>query len=146
MIGKNRILIVGGGSWATAIVKMLSDNPVEKEISWWMRSEQAADHIRQFGHNPNYLSSVEIKVPAKNISFFLLELIGKADIILLNVPAAFLKEALADITPEDFKGKKVVSAIKGIVPDENMIIGEFINQRYDVLFVVFLLFCCLCFF
>ena len=134
MIGKNRILIVGGGSWATAIVKMLSDNPVEKEISWWLRSEQAADHIRQFGHNPNYLSSVEIKVPAKSISTNLKSLIGSAGIVLLNVPAAFLKEALADITPDDFKGKKVVSAIKGIVPDENMIIGEFIHQRYQVSF------------
>jgi glycerol-3-phosphate dehydrogenase (NAD(P)+) len=135
MIGqKNRVLIVGGGSWATANVKMLSDNPVEKEISWWMRSKQAADHIRQFGHNPNYLSSVEIKVPAKNISNNLKSLMTDADMVLLNVPAAFLKEALSDITPDDFKGKKVVSAIKGIVPDENLIIGEFINRRYGVSF------------
>jgi glycerol-3-phosphate dehydrogenase (NAD(P)+) len=126
---RNNILILGGGSWATANVKMLTDNPVEKEIFWWMRSKQAADHIRQFGHNPNYLSSVEIKVPAKNISTNLKELIGQADIILLNVPAAFLKDALKGITPADFAGKKVVSAIKGIVPDENLIIGEFINQH-----------------
>jgi len=139
MIGqKNRILVVGGGSWATAIIKMLMDNPIEKEISWWMRSEQAADHVRQFGHNPNYLSSVEIRVPAKNISTDLSELIPSADIILLCVPAAFLKEALGGITTEDFEGKKVVSAIKGIVPDENMIIGEFINKRYDVAFEDFM--------
>ncbi|MBS1527677.1 MAG: glycerol-3-phosphate dehydrogenase [Bacteroidetes bacterium] len=135
MIGqKNRILIVGGGSWATANIKMLTDNPVEKELYWWMRSEQAADHIRQFGHNPNYISSVEIKVPAHHISTNLAELLPKADIVLLNVPAAFLKEALGGVTAADFAGKKVVSAIKGIVPDENMIIGEFINQRYGVSF------------
>ncbi len=53
---------------------------------------------------------------------------------MLNVPAAFLKEALEGITPEDFAGKKVVSAIKGIVPDENLIIGEFLNQRYNISF------------
>ncbi|MBS1500488.1 MAG: glycerol-3-phosphate dehydrogenase [Bacteroidetes bacterium] len=135
MIGqKNRILVVGGGSWATANIKMLTDNPVEKELYWWMRSEQAADHIRQFGHNPNYISSVEIKVPAHHISTNLRELLFKADIVLLNVPAAFLKEALEGITPADLAGKKVVSAIKGIVPDENMIIGEFINKRYGVSF------------
>jgi glycerol-3-phosphate dehydrogenase (NAD(P)+) len=99
-----------------------------------MRNEQAAAHVQQFGHNPNYLSSVEIKVPAKNISTNLKELIDKADIVLLNVPAAFLKEALEGITPADFEGKKVVSAIKGIVPDENLIIGEFINQYYGVSF------------
>lgn len=134
MIGHNKILIVGGGSWATANIKMLTDNPIEKEIFWWMRSEQAVQHIQQFRHNPNYLSSVEIKVPAQNISSNLKSLLPKADIVLLNVPAAFLKEALAGITPDDFAGKKVVSAIKGIVPDENLIIGEFINQHYGVSF------------
>ena len=64
---KQDSLIVGGGSWATANIKMLTDNSVEKEIFWWMRSEKAAEHIQQFRHNPNYLSSVEIKVPAQNI-------------------------------------------------------------------------------
>src|SRR6201986_1563442 len=130
----NKILIVGGGSWATANIKMLTDNPVEKEIFWWMRNAKAVEHVQQFGHNPNYLSSVEVKVPAQNISTDLKSLISKSDIILLNVPAAFLKEALEGITPEDFAGKKVVSAIKGIVPDENLIIGEFLNQRYNISF------------
>lgn len=131
---KHKILIAGGGSWATANIKMLTDNPVDKEIFWWMRSAKAAQHIQQFRHNPNYLSSVEIKVPAANISTDLKSLISKADIILLNVPAAFLKEALRGITAEDFAGKKLVSAIKGIVPDENLIIGEFLNQRYGISF------------
>ena len=99
-----------------------------------MRNAKAVEHVQQFGHNPNYLSSVEVKVPAQNISTDLKLLISKADIILLNVPAAFLKEALGGITPEDFAGKKVVSAIKGIVPDENLIIGEFLNQRYNISF------------
>src|ERR1700742_840499 len=131
---KNKILIVGGGSWATANVKMLTDNPVEKEIFWWMRNAKAVEHIQQFRHNPNYLSSVEIKVPAQNISTDLKSLIVQADIVLLNVPGAFLKQALIGITPGDFAGKKVVSAIKGIVPDENQIIGEFLNQHYSVSF------------
>src|ERR1700761_9433126 len=127
----NKILVVGGGSWATANIKMLTDNPVEKEIFWWMRNEQAVEHVHKFGHNPNYLSSVEIKVPAENISNNLKELIAKADVILLNVPAAFLKEALVDIAIDDLKGKKIVSAIKGIVPDENLIIGEFMHKKYE---------------
>src|ERR1700744_1039223 len=96
--GKKKITVVGGGSWATANVKMLSDNPVDKEIYWWMRSETAVEYLQQYRHNPNYLSSVEIKVPAQNISTDLKSLIAKGDIILLNVPAAFLKEALKDIT------------------------------------------------
>ncbi|OOQ57440.1 NAD(P)H-dependent glycerol-3-phosphate dehydrogenase [Mucilaginibacter pedocola] len=130
----NKITVVGGGSWATANIKMLTDNAAEKEIFWWMRNGQAVEHISKFRHNPNYLSSVEIKVPAANISSDLKPLIEAADCILLNVPAAFLKEALAGITPEDFKGKKIVSAVKGIVPDENQIIGEFMHHKYNVSF------------
>ena len=131
---KNKILIVGGGSWATANIKMLTDNSIEKEIFWWMRSTHAVEHIQKFRHNPNYLSSVEIKVPSQNISTDLKALISQVDTVLLNVPAAFLKQALEGITADDFAGKKVISAIKGIVPDENLIIGEFLNQRYDVPF------------
>ncbi|AMR31457.1 glycerol-3-phosphate dehydrogenase [Mucilaginibacter sp. PAMC 26640] len=134
----NKILVVGGGSWATANVKMLTDNTVDKEIFWWMRNEHAVEHISKFGHNPNYLSSVEIKVPAANISALLKPLIAAADCILLNVPAAFLKEALNGITAEDLADKKIVSAIKGIVPDENQIIGEFMHQKYNVSFSNFM--------
>jgi glycerol-3-phosphate dehydrogenase (NAD(P)+) len=135
---KNRIAIVGGGSWATANAKMLLDNAVEKEIFWWMRNEQAVEHIRKFGHNPYYISSVDIKLPPQNISTDLEYVVREADFVLLNVPAAFLKEALSAITPECLQGKKVISAIKGIVPEENQIVGEFLNQHYSVAFENFI--------
>jgi glycerol-3-phosphate dehydrogenase (NAD(P)+) len=120
---KNKIAVIGGGSWATANIKMLTDNITPKEIFWWMRCEQSVEHIRKFGHNPNYLSSVDIKLPADHISTDLKIIVAQADFILLNVPAAFLKDALKSITPADFEGKKIISAIKGIVPDENQISG-----------------------
>ena len=135
---KNKIAVVGGGSWATANVKMLDDNATDKEIFWWMRNQQAVEHIHKFKHNPNYLSSVEINVPAQNISTDLKNLIKKADFLLLNVPAAFIKEALIGVTPEDLTGKKVISAIKGMVPDENQIVGDFLNQRFGVSFENFI--------
>jgi glycerol-3-phosphate dehydrogenase (NAD(P)+) len=119
-----KILVIGGGSWATANVKMLTDNKSPKEIFWWMRNQQAVEDIQNYGHNPNYLSSVEIKVPAGNISTDLKSLIKQADFVLLNVPAAFLKNVLV--------------GIKGIVPDENLIIGEFLNKYYNVPFSNFL--------
>lgn len=97
-----------------------------------MRNAEAVEHIRKYNHNPHYLSSVEIKVPDHNLSIDLKEIISKSEYVLLNVPAAFLKEALKGIEPEDFRGKKVISAIKGIVPDENTIIGEFLNQHYQI--------------
>ena len=129
-----KVAMIGGGSWATAIIKMLSDNVAQKEIYWWMRSQESIAHLQKYRHNPNYLSSVEIRIPEANISADLPSVIDKADYIILNVPAAFLKETLNAITPAQLKGKKIISAIKGIVPDENLIIGEFLNQKYDIPF------------
>jgi len=129
-----RILVVGGGSWATANIKMLTDNDTPKEIFWWMRNPQAVEDIQKFKRNPNYLSSVEVKVPVENISTDLKALVANADFVLLNVPAAFLKNALQEITPADLAGKKLISAIKGIVPDENLIIGEFLHKYYQIPF------------
>lgn len=127
-----KVAMIGGGSWATAIVKMLSDNLSEKDIYWWMRSDDSINHIKKYRHNPNYLSSVEIKLPETHISSDIKSIIKAADYVVLNVPAAFLKETLKEVTPEDLKGKKIVSAIKGIVPDENQIIGEFIHEKYNI--------------
>lgn len=130
----DKIAIVGGGSWATAIAKMLSDNTQQKEIFWWMRSQSAVNHIQEYRHNLNYLSAVEVKVQPGNVSTDLKKIITNADVILLCVPAAFLKEALCGIDADALKGKKIVSAIKGIVPDENQIIGEFIHEKYNIPF------------
>ncbi|MCX2474732.1 NAD(P)-binding domain-containing protein [Pedobacter sp. MC2016-05] len=127
-----KIAMIGGGSWATAIVKMLSDNLSEKEIYWWMRNEVAIDHIKKFKHNPHYLSSVEIKLADDHLSSNVKEIISAADFVILNVPAAFIKETLSSITSDDLKGKKIVSAIKGIVPEDNLIIGEFLHERYAI--------------
>lgn len=127
-----KIAMIGGGSWATAIIKMLSDNLSEKEIFWWMRNEVAIDHIKKFKHNPHYLSSVEIKFTESNISSDINAIVKQADFVILNVPAAFLKETLTSVTSADLRGKKIISAIKGIVPEDNLIIGEFLHEKYDI--------------
>ena len=124
--------MIGGGSWATAIIKMLSDNFLEKSLYWWMRNTEAIEHIKTYHHNPNYLSAVQIQIPGDQISSDIKSIIAVADYIILNVPAAFLKETLKDVSPEDLRGKKIVSAIKGIVPDENQIIGEFLQEKFQV--------------
>lgn len=124
--------MIGGGSWATAVIKMLSDNLTEKEIYWWLRDNDSIAHLKKYNHNPKYLSSVELRIPAGHISNDITAIIGSADYVILNVPAAFLKESLEGVTPEMLKGKKIVSAIKGIVPDENQIIGGFIHEKYQV--------------
>ncbi len=125
------IAVIGGGSWATAIVKILSDNKIE-ELYWWLRDPLAVDYIRRFGHNQKYLASVPIALKPAYIGTGLCQIIAKANIIILAVPAAFLKEALSACTPETFQGKKVVSAIKGMVPGENLLIADFMQQQFQL--------------
>ena len=128
----HKIAVIGGGSWATAIVKMLCNNA--KEVHWWVRSQTVVDHINKYKHNPNYLTSVEFETSKLVLSPNLKEVISKADILIMAVPSAFLKEALKELTEADFKNKKVFSAIKGIVPEHNLIVGEFFNTQYNIPF------------
>ena len=128
----HKIAVIGGGSWATAIVKMLCNNA--KEVHWWVRSQTVVDHINKYKHNPNYLTSVEFETSKLVLSPNLKEVISKADILIMAVPSAFLKDALKELTEEDFKNKKVFSAIKGIVPEHNLIVGEFFNTQYNIPF------------
>ena len=129
---KRNVAVIGGGSWATAIIKLLTDNPEKKEIYWWIRNAETVHYIRQYRHNPTYLSSVDIKVHPKRITTDLLQVIKQADIVILCVPAAFINEALAGVLPEMLQGKILVSAIKGIIPEGNQIVGEFLQTKYGI--------------
>jgi len=124
------IAVIGGGSWATALVKMLCNNM--ESVNWWVRSKETADYIRKYHHNPNYISSVEFELKKINVSSDLKEIISSSDVLIMAIPSAFLKESLVGITEEDLKNKKIFSAIKGIVPEHNLIIAEFFNQVYQV--------------
>ncbi len=130
MTNQPQIAVIGGGSWATAIVKILSTN-VEK-INWWVRSAETVEFIRKYKHNPNYLSDVEINLGKVNVNHDLKKSIADSDIIILAVPSAFLKASIEKLSAEDFKNKIVFSAIKGIVPDELLIVGEYMQQKFSV--------------
>ena len=125
-----KIAVIGGGSWATALVKILCDN--QADVNWWMRNEEAVAHIRAFGRNPHYLSSAEINISTDRVSTDLKATIAAADIIILAVPAAFLHTSLSSLSPADFSGKFICSAIKGIVPEFNLIIGEYFNNYFKL--------------
>jgi len=129
---KNKVAVIGGGSWATAIVKILSDNDQEKDIFWWMRNRDAVDYIRQYHHNPNYLSAIEIKIPSSQISTDLPYIMEQCDLLVLGVPAAFLSHVLEGISPKQLVNKRIISAIKGIVPEENQIVGDYLQHVFKV--------------
>ena len=124
-----KVAILGGGSWATAIIKMLLENV--DEINWYMRSMEKIKFIQEHKHNNFYLSSVSLDT--NKIAFFndIGKTIEDADILIFAIPSAFLKDALKSLDV-DISNKIIVSAIKGIVPEEHLIIGEFFNQKYNV--------------
>ncbi|MBT3417481.1 MAG: NAD(P)H-dependent glycerol-3-phosphate dehydrogenase [Flavobacteriales bacterium] len=124
-----KIGVIGGGSWATAIVKMLCENV--DSVNWWMRNEEAIDHINSYGHNPNYISDAELKKSKLNLSSDINEVVKNSDYLVLAVPSAFLKSTLQSLEIP-LKDKIIISAIKGIVPENNTIVGEFIHNQYDV--------------
>ncbi len=125
----SRIAIIGGGSWATAIAKILMEN--EQQLNWYMRNPDTIKQFKQLSHNPRYLTGVEFEID--NINFYnnLDELVENSDVLIFAIPSAFLKNALQKLTVS-IEDKFIVSAIKGIVPDENKIIGEFFNEKYNV--------------
>lgn len=129
---KSKIAIIGSGSWATAMIKMLTDSTLSKEVFWWVRKPEDVTFIREYKHNPSYLSAVEVKVQPENISSDVKSVVSPCDIIVLNTPAAYLKSALEGLTAADFKDKTIVSAIKGIIPDENQIVGEYLRTHYGI--------------
>ena len=126
-----KFAVIGGGSWATAIAKMLCENL--KEITWYMRNEDAIDHIKKHHHNPNYLSSVEFDIKKLKLTSDINEAIDYADYIIFAIPSAFLHGELEKLNAS-LKNKVVFSAIKGIVPETSLIVGEHFNKTYDIPF------------
>jgi|TARA_R110000868_G_scaffold399601_1_gene673516 glycerol-3-phosphate dehydrogenase (NAD(P)+) len=130
---KNNIkfAMLGGGSWATAIVKMLTENA--DVVNWYMRNTDAIEHIRTQKHNPNYLSSVEFHTEQLNLTDNINEAIADADVLIFAIPSAFLESELKQLTV-DIKDKIIFSAIKGIVPESSLIVGEHFHVNYNVPF------------
>lgn len=124
--------VIGSGSWATAMIKMLTDNQQAKHVNWWVRKQEDIDYMNQYHHNPSYLSAVEVKLDHVSLFSDPKEVFKNSDIIILNTPAAYLEDALNGLNPTDFKNKLLVSAIKGIVPSIKLIIGEFLNKEFEV--------------
>lgn len=123
--------VLGGGSWATAIVKMLCENL--DEVFWYMRNSEAIDYIHEHGHNPNYLTSVTFDTSKLHLTDQIDEVISQADILIFAIPSAFLEEELSKIQ-DTLKGKTIFSAIKGIVPDSGKIVGEHFHTEYNIPF------------
>ena len=124
-----KFAVIGGGSWATAITKMLCANV--QEIAWYMRNEAAIEHIKTEKHNPNYLSSVEFDTNKLRLTHDINEAVAYADYLIFAIPSAFLETELGNLTTS-LENKIIFSAIKGIVPETSLIVGEHFHVNYNI--------------
>lgn len=124
-----KIAVIGGGSWATALVKILCNNV--SSVNWHMRNEGAVAHILKFRHNPNYLQSVEFDLNKINVSTNLEEIIRPADIVIIATPSAFLVKLFENFPKDLLRDKIVFSAVKGIIPEYHAIPARFIHKTFD---------------
>jgi glycerol-3-phosphate dehydrogenase (NAD(P)+) len=125
---QRKIAVIGGGSWATALVKILCNNL--PQVNWWMRNQAAVDHILNFRHNPNYLQSVEFDLDKVKVSTDLVATIEEVDIVIIATPSAFLTKMFEGFPTEIMANKIVFSAVKGIIPEYNAIPARFIHKTF----------------
>ncbi len=123
-----KIGVIGGGSWATALIKILCNNL--DSVNWYVRKEETVDYIKQYKHNPRYLQSVEFDLSKINVTTDIEEVIKNSSIVIIATPSAFLNKLFESVPKELFEGKSVFSAVKGIVPEYHAIPARFIHKTF----------------
>lgn len=125
-----RIGVLGSGSWATALVKIFSEN--SNRVNWYVRSEEKANHIRTFRHNPKYLASVSIDLDKVSLYQDLLDFVRSTDILVVAIPAAFIHQTLESISAQEIENKWVISAVKGMIPEFHAIPARYFHKTLSV--------------
>jgi glycerol-3-phosphate dehydrogenase (NAD(P)+) len=121
--------ILGSGSWGTALAKILTDNG--NSIYWWNRSEAAIKHIQTRHHNPHYLPAAQFDVSKLTLTTDAAEVIQHSDCIIIAVPSAYAAEVLQKLDKKIVEGKKIISAIKGILPEQNLLLNDYLKNEFQ---------------
>ena len=124
-----KVAVMGGGSWATALAKLLLSN--RDTILWYMRRDDRIEEFQRLGHNPAYLTDVQFDVQRIEFSSDINHIASEADTLLLVMPSPYFKSHLEKLTV-DISKKFVVSAVKGIVPDDNILITDYMRDKFHV--------------
>jgi glycerol-3-phosphate dehydrogenase (NAD(P)+) len=127
---KFNIGVIGNGSWATALVKILTDN--HHRVNWWVRNPASIEHIKKRRHNPNYLSSAYFDLSLLHLVNEVKEVADQSDLIVLAVPSAYIQEVLMQLDKAQLKDKKILSAIKGLVPGPDVLLNQYLQKEYGV--------------
>lgn len=125
-----KVGVLGSGSWATAIVKILQAN--KRYANWWIREPEIAEHVRDTGVNKAYLSSVHLNPRLLNVETEIKNIIQSSDVLVLVIPSIYINDAFEGLSYKDFVGKKIISAVKGIVPEEMMIVAKYLETKFQI--------------
>lgn len=123
------IAIIGSGSWATALAKIVMHNATD--INWHIRRQEVIDEFVEIRRNPNHLEWAYFDVSRIHFSADINRVIDESDLIVLAIPSPYLKQSLNDITV-DMSQKMVISAVKGMIPDENLLVTEYMHQHFNI--------------
>lgn len=128
-MNNKRIAIIGSGSWATAIAKIVTDNGFA--INWWVRQANNIAYFQKRHHNPHYLRNAYFDVTNIQFSDDIAVVVKDADIIVIAVPSIHIESSLSKLDANAFDGKKVISAVKGVVPNLNLLLNDFLAQQFN---------------
>jgi len=123
-----RFGVIGSGSWATALAKVLTDN--KHTVNWWVRSETAIRHIKARHHNPQYLPSVYFDTELLFLSDSVAEIVAASDCLVVAVPSAYTAATLEVLDRKALERKLVLSAIKGILPEQNLLLNDYLHREF----------------
>lgn len=121
--------VIGSGSWGTALAKILTDN--KHPINWWLRSDSNISSFKSRRHNPQYLRNAIFDTSLISFSSDVKEVIEKSDTIVVVVPSAFLLDTLSHLPKNIFKNKKIISAVKGLVPQKNILLNQYLKAEFN---------------
>jgi len=122
--------IIGSGSWATALAKILTDNG--NTIHWWVRNSDTIRYIEKRRHNPHYLSGAYFNLQQLQISDDIEKIVSLSDALVIAVPSAYVENVLEQLPAGALKGKKIISAVKGILPGKNQLLNEYLASRFGL--------------
>ena len=121
--------VIGSGSWATALIKILSEN--NNDINWYIRNKENIEFIKKNSHNPNYLSSVELNLKKLKISAEINAVVEASNVIIIAVPSEYVNHEVKKIGM-DISNKIIICALKGLVPETNLLFGEHMQKHFDI--------------
>lgn len=122
--------ILGGGSWATAIAKILTEK--KHPINWWIRNPETIRYFQERAHNPHYLSAARFDVSLLTMSDHINEVIDHSTVLIVAIPSAYIEESFSGLTAANWREKKIVSAIKGLLPQKNILLNYYMKDQFEL--------------